>query len=379
MIARRTTMHASKPEQYAAHPVPSYAEWQALWQSWDIVTRQMIPEEELRAKPIKLRNACIFYLGHIPTFLDMKIVQATGATATEPSYFHSIFERGIDPDVDNPEHCHAHSEIPEEWPPLTEILDYQEKVRERVKHMYDSGAAYENLWTGRVLWLGFEHEAMHLETLLYMLLQSDKTRAPSAVQRPDFEAGAKKDESLRMPLAWHTVPEQEITLGLDDQDSRDGPLRYFGWDVEKPERKVKVHAFEAAARPITNLEYANFLFTEKIHGIPKSWGDAAQKQDAAGFDSLDAFVSSKTIKTVFGELPLKFALDWPVSASYDELAKCAAYMGGRIPTLEEAKSIYEYATSLKQWDCSPSLQKTIPAVNGSVVMNSRPQAITNDE
>ena len=58
----------TKPEQYAAQPVPSIKDWQDLWVAWDNATRAMIPKEELMDKPIKLRNNLIFYLGHIPTF-----------------------------------------------------------------------------------------------------------------------------------------------------------------------------------------------------------------------------------------------------------------------------------------------------------------------
>lgn len=56
------------PSQYAAHPIPSLGEFQSQWTAWDIVTKAMIPQEELLSKPIKLRNSLIFYLGHIPTF-----------------------------------------------------------------------------------------------------------------------------------------------------------------------------------------------------------------------------------------------------------------------------------------------------------------------
>jgi hypothetical protein len=59
----------TNPGEYAAHPVPSIEEWRSLWTAWDIVTKSMVPREELLSKPIKLRNALIFYLGHIPTFL----------------------------------------------------------------------------------------------------------------------------------------------------------------------------------------------------------------------------------------------------------------------------------------------------------------------
>lgn len=197
-----------------------------LWALWDTVTRGMIPDEELGNKPIKLRNACIFYLGHIPTFLDMKLVETTGEALCEPTYFPTIFERGIDPDVDNPEHCHAHSEIPDEWPQLEEILAHQTQVRNKVVEYYDNEEIDRKL--GRTLWLGFEHEVMHLETLLYMLLQSDKTLAPPRTMRPDFESDARRAANVAVPNEWFTVPEQEITIGLDDLEDNSGDGHY-GW------------------------------------------------------------------------------------------------------------------------------------------------------
>jgi formylglycine-generating enzyme required for sulfatase activity len=65
-------------------------------------------------------------------------------------------------------------------------------------------------------------------------------------------------------------------------------------------------------------------------------------------------------------VPLRHALDWPVFASYDELAGCAAWMGGRVPSLEEARSIYQHARVKKP--APPSrLTKKVPAVNGHLV------------
>jgi hypothetical protein len=71
----------------------------------------------------------------------------------------------------------------------------------------------------------------------------------------------------------------------------------------------------------------------------------------------------KYVKTVFGTVPLKYALDWPVVASYDELAGCAQWMGGRIPTMEEVRSIYSYVDRMKKKEFE-ALGNTIPAVNG---------------
>lgn len=368
MLNRPPAMFATAPEQYAAHPVPSLEEWNSLWTVWDTVTRQMIPDEELNEKPIKLRNACIFYLGHIPTFLDMKIVEGTKLPPTDPAYYTQIFERGIDPDVDNPEQVHAHSEVPDEWPPLNEILQYQDRVRQRVADLYKTGKAYDDAWTGRVMWLGFEHEVMHLETLLYMLLQSDKTIPPAGTVKPDFEQLAAQAQQAAVENQWFDVPAQKVSLGIDDPDTAEGPLRHFGWDVEKPVREVEVKAFKAKARPITNEEYARYLSESGKTDLPASWNSDEQVNGTNGFTSEEncftSFLHGKTVRTVYGSVPLKLALDWPVCASYDELAGCAAYMGGRIPTMEEAKSIYFYADSQKKRELSQNLDKTIPAVNG---------------
>jgi hypothetical protein len=62
------------PSKYAAQPIPSIDEFQSLWTAWDLTTRTMVPREELLSKPIKLRNALIFYFGHIPAFFGVSTI-----------------------------------------------------------------------------------------------------------------------------------------------------------------------------------------------------------------------------------------------------------------------------------------------------------------
>ena len=162
LVSKGSVSFPLNANDYAAQPVPSLHEFEQLWAAWDIVTRHMIPEEELLSKPIKLRNCCLFYLGHIPTFLDIHLTRATGDTATKPSSYHHIFERGIDPDVDNPENCHAHSEIPDEWPPFSEIVGYQLRVRNRTKSYFDDKVPETSRKVARAMWIGFEHEGENL-------------------------------------------------------------------------------------------------------------------------------------------------------------------------------------------------------------------------
>ncbi|KAL1652125.1 hypothetical protein SLS58_000250 [Diplodia intermedia] len=382
LVSKPKVFWPLRPKDYAANPVPSVTDWEQLWSAWDAVVLDMIPNEELLEQPIKLRNACIFYLGHIPTFLDIHLSRATGRPGTEPRYYPQIFERGIDPDVENPQQCHSHSEVPESWPPVEEILGFQDAVRRRVKKLYDSGEAASNRRVSRAIWIGYEHEIMHLETLLYMLLQSDRTLPPPATVKPNFEQLAKQAAQEAVENKWFTIPACEIFEGLDDPESDDGPLRYFGWDNEKPRRKVKVGSFEAKARPITNGEYLDYLKQTRRSELPVSWAASKSATDivdghtngtANGVSSKKRASDEETfddvcVRTIFGRVSLKHALDWPVIASYNELAGCANWMGGRIPTMQEARSIYAYVERLKELDANqPTTQRTIPAVNGHLV------------
>ena len=232
MLAKPKMAFSLAPSVYARTALPSLEDWEGLWAAWDVVTREMLPPEEILEKPIKLRNACIFYLGHIPTFLDIQLSKTSGEPHTDPAYYTTIFERGIDPDVDNPELCHAHSEIPEEWPPVDEILAYQGRVRARVRGMYASArGGVEGIPrpVGRAVWVGFEHEVMHLETLLYMMLQSDRTRPPPHVPVPDFEKMAAKARAERVPNEWFDIPAREINIGLDDPEDGTNVDVVYGW------------------------------------------------------------------------------------------------------------------------------------------------------
>lgn len=229
LLAKPKMSFSLIPSLYARNTLPSVADWESLWAAWDVVTREMLPREELLEKPIKLRNACIFYLGHIPTFLDIQLTKTTHESPTEPASFAGIFERGIDPDVDNPELCHAHSAIPDEWPPVDEILAYQNRVRARLRDLYADGQENTPRNVARAIWVGFEHEIMHLETLLYMMLQSDKTQPPSYIQPPDFEKMAAKARSERVANEWFDIPAQRLTIGLNDPEE-DADLDVdFGW------------------------------------------------------------------------------------------------------------------------------------------------------
>lgn len=47
----------------------------------------MIPTSMLHEKPINLRHICLFYLGHIPTFLDIHLSRFLNEPHTEPEEY----------------------------------------------------------------------------------------------------------------------------------------------------------------------------------------------------------------------------------------------------------------------------------------------------
>lgn len=216
-----------------------------------------------------------------------------------------------------------------------------------------------------------------------MLLQSNKTVPPPGM-RPDFESLAAQAQKDAVPNQWIGVPATRITIGMEDSENDEGPDRYFGWDNEKPERQIDVQSFEAKARPITNEEYANFLEQTGAGTIPASWalahegsflsklGACAQIKgdgrymNGASSPPTDAFLDDKYVRTVYGPVPLKYALHWPVFASFDELALCAAWMGGRIPTAEELRTIYNYVDVNQSKKAVSILTRKVSAVNGYV-------------
>jgi len=121
-------------------------------------------------------------------------------------------------------------------------------------------------------------------------------------------------------------------------------------------------------------KYAQYMYSMNIDKVPASWAQSVDLANSGtnghtnGHSSVslpESFLDGKTVRTVFGLVPLQHALDWPVFASYDELSGCAAWMGGRIPTFEEARSIYTHVNALKKKkEVERQLGKTVPAVNG---------------
>lgn len=305
-------------------PCPTEADWIELWKSWDVVTMSMIQHPTmLLEKPIALRHPFLFYLGHIPVFMDTQLSRVLGESFLEPAYFNVIFERGIDPDVDDPTKCHAHSEVPDTWPEVEAIIDFRDRARARLLRVLSDREHYPmTRRLARVLFMAFEHEAMHLETLIYMLVQSPNTLPPPSAPAP--WDSAEFDGPLPKPsvadAAWiHIEPsalsKAVLSLGHNDLESADLEGKKcdlaspFGWDNEHPLVEPQVGkipgAFRIQSRQVTNGEFLAYLkATGYDDKVPESWSVKDASSSSGVF-----------VKSVYGLVPMHVAQDWPVWCS----------------------------------------------------------------
>ncbi|KAG5652789.1 hypothetical protein H0H81_003619 [Sphagnurus paluster] len=317
--------------------IPTLEEWNRVWSAWDMITLEMIPQEMLHQKPIDLRHKCLFYIGHIPTFLDMLLSKSIGGGASEPKYFWNIFERGIDPHVDDPDHCHNHSEVPEkdeDWPTLESIIGFRNRVRARLASLYDELLSGKRTLTrniARTLVMTLEHEGFHIERA------GTGTLPPPGFSIPPWEVLTRQWDATPAPVT-SSVMLGPATVSLGHQDSEgdddlpnlsedvDGHI--FGWDNESPERKYEVAAFRVDWRPVSNREFETFWRENgaDTSRMPGSWTEE------------DGEIK---VRTMYGPISMDIAQHWPVLTSYDDLLAYAQSKGGRLPTEPELRLFFD--------------------------------------
>jgi formylglycine-generating enzyme required for sulfatase activity len=265
-------------------------------------------------------------LGHLPGFLDIQVSRVIG-NQTEPTYFAEIFERGIDPMMEDPSKCHDHSKVPDQWPGFDEIMDYTYRVHDRIRKLLTEPVSKR---LQRVLNMCYEHEAMHIETLLYMFVQDSEIQPHRFLPRPIFELSHKIATA-----DWIEIPSLMVEMGMDDPESDDQneakESTAFGWDNEKPSHRIQVPAFQMQHRPVTVQEYYSFLASNKFDPefIPESW----IKSD------------SWYIKTMYGLVELKHGLNWPVYPSNFQAQAYAKSKGCSLPSEAQLMAARQFSNS----------------------------------
>lgn len=199
------------------------------------------------ARPIPLRQPVVFYEGHFAAFnLNTLVKKAMGLGGVDEE-LEILFERGIDPETTDQALA-----ADADWPDREAVLDYCQRADDLVRHALREHDLVEEgnplLEKSEAVYTILEHEAMHHETLKYMVHQLPH----AAKQRPHGSAEPIVGGEPPRPETI-TIPAGHATLGAN-RDSTE-----FGWDNEFDEHVVEVPAFRIARYPVTNRDYLEFV------------------------------------------------------------------------------------------------------------------------
>jgi ergothioneine biosynthesis protein EgtB len=280
-------------------------------------------EDDFYSQPIPLRHPVIFYEGHLPGFSFNTLVKAgLGQRGIDPR-LEALFARGIDPAED----AHASGADVERnrrlWPSRGEVQQFVREADARVLDALANGDIEQRghplLDRAEAAFAILEHEAMHQETLLYMLhqLPGGRKRSPAGY-RPQVDGRVPTQE-------WIEIPPGEATLGVDR-----GTLP-FTWDNEQPEYSETVGAFLVQRHDVTNAAFLTFV--EDGGYTNADWWDAddwewvrAEKLAHPLFWERDG--TRWYWRSLFDLIPLPPA--WPVYVSHAEASAFARWRGARL-------------------------------------------------
>eukprot|EP00468_Gymnochlora_sp_CCMP2014_P005878 CAMPEP_0167755530 /NCGR_PEP_ID=MMETSP0110_2-20121227/8880_1 /TAXON_ID=629695 /ORGANISM="Gymnochlora sp., Strain CCMP2014" /LENGTH=780 /DNA_ID=CAMNT_0007641537 /DNA_START=84 /DNA_END=2426 /DNA_ORIENTATION=- len=308
----------------------------------------------LLEQPIELRHPFLFYKGHIGAFYHTKCLDSNtklgDISNDRGEQLSVIFERGMDPEIDEPETCHRHSPAPPSWPSFEETQNYNDSVRSALHEKIVTSTGFD-----RLALLGIEHECMHQETLIYMAANSDKL-TPHAPKSPPGE----HPKNMKSPVKFSEQKSRRthskdgdvvvkipgasgVVMGATENNIRE---QGFVWDNEIPSLTVNVPSFQVSRLPVTNSQFLDFI-RDGGYRHAQFWGEYADfiknAEMPASWISKD--IKDFQVRTLLdGPQSMEVAGKWPVIVS---LAEANAYCrwlasGARVMSEEEYNLIFHH-------------------------------------
>ncbi len=287
----------------------------------------LIDDNAYYSQPIALRHPFVFYEGHVPAFTFNTLVKtALGAAGIDPE-LEALFARGIDPPGEG-----TPAPDPEQnrlrWPSRTVVEEFARAADARVIDALTHGAidrpGHPLLDRAEAVFVILEHEAMHQETLLYMMhrLSSGRKRRPSGYQ--------PRTEGAEPRPAWIDIDPGRATLGADRASAR------FAWDNECPCSSEPVRAFSMERDNVTNAAFMEFVaaggYKEPRWWRADDWSRVQREriQHPLFWERHDGAWSWRGM---FEMIPLPPA--WPVYVTHAEATAYARWRGARLATEAE--------------------------------------------
>ncbi len=272
-----------------------------------------------------LRHPLIFYYVHPAVLYINKLRLAKLIDAPIDAYFESLFETGVDEmswdDM-------SKNEI--EWPTLFDAHAYRRKAYAKIAELIEShpelADGHQSITMEHPLWalfMGFEHERIHLETssvlmreLPVHLLERPAAFAPLAPR----QAAASLQSSSTLESSASDFQEIEATsvrLGKP----KDHPS--YGWDNEYGKRSINLRPFQAGRSLITNADFLAFVeaggyFEDRLWSETGRRWKSFRNVKFPTFWVPDGPAGSNQFKlrTIFEVIDMP--LDWPCLVNYHE-------------------------------------------------------------
>jgi iron(II)-dependent oxidoreductase len=285
----------------------------------------IVRQDSLYERPIPERHRIVFYLGHLDAFDWNLLREPAGVARPFDPQFDRLFAFGIDPVGGG-----LPSDLPADWPSLTEVHRYNAVVREKLDarlgtFLTDDTTVQPGGFSPSVLLhVAIEHRLMHVETLAYMFHQLPHERK----LRPQLQSAEVTPSAIPIQFEMVEVPAGSITLGLASSDSGT-----FGWDNEYQAHSVHVPSFAIDRYKVTNGQFLEFLnaggYEDRAYWSESDWNWRMDRGIShPGFWSLDP--NGWHYRAMFEDIPLP--LDWPVYVSRAEAAAYARWARKSLPT-----------------------------------------------
>jgi 5-histidylcysteine sulfoxide synthase/putative 4-mercaptohistidine N1-methyltranferase len=209
-----------------------------------------------------LRHPLIFYYCHPASVYINKLRVAGILTSPVNAYFEQLFETGVDEmswdDLSKNEM---------EWPNLIESHAYRTQVYQILSNIIDShtdlNMGHAPITMDHPLWalfMGLEHERIHLETSSVLMRELPIAFVNPAPEFPALHPSVKNlsNASPRAGVDYPKSTMQKIDAGVANiGKNRAWPT--FGWDNEYGQRQVRVPEFETSKFLVSNGNFWEFV------------------------------------------------------------------------------------------------------------------------
>lgn len=270
-----------------------------------------------------LRHPLIFYYVHPAVLYVNKLRLAKLVESPIDSKFESLFETGVDEmswdDM-------SKNDI--EWPAVDEAQAYRRRAYELITEVIASAPGLESghapitqessLWA---LFMGFEHERIHLETSSVLIRE-----LPLALlARPEMFPANSPSYGVQGEQEFLPVPAGAVSVG------KSSTVPTFGWDNEYGVRLVNVPAFEASRSLVSNFQFWKFV-DQGGYQNDKYWSVTGLRWKQFRNVKCPTFwvpdgpqgLNQFRLRTLFEVIDMPW--DWPVVINYHEAEAFCAWL-----------------------------------------------------